>query len=54
MHKPCSEEGCSELLNQRQQAKLQWLQDPGEINGDNVNSSHFSNNKEGISERQNS
>jgi hypothetical protein len=25
------------LLNQRKQAKLQWLQDPSEINGDNPN-----------------
>jgi hypothetical protein len=30
-------EGCSELLDQRKQAKLQWLQDPSEINGDNLN-----------------
>jgi hypothetical protein len=28
-------EGCSKLLDQRKQAKLQWLQDPSEINGDN-------------------
>jgi hypothetical protein len=32
-HKPWFGEGCSELLDQRKQAKLQWLQDPGEING---------------------
>jgi hypothetical protein len=36
-HKPWFEEGCSELLDQRKQAKLQWLQDPSEINGDNLN-----------------
>jgi hypothetical protein len=30
-------ERCSELLDQLKQAKLQWLQDPGEINGDNLN-----------------
>jgi hypothetical protein len=35
-HKPWFDEGCSELLNQRKQAKLQWLQDPSEINGDNL------------------
>jgi hypothetical protein len=29
--------GCSELLDQRKQAKLQWLRDPNEINGDNLN-----------------
>jgi hypothetical protein len=26
-HKPWFDEGCSELLDQRKQAKLQWLQD---------------------------
>jgi hypothetical protein len=30
-------EGCSKLLDQRKQAKLQWLQDPSEVNGDNSN-----------------
>jgi hypothetical protein len=35
-HKPWSDEGCSELLDQRKQATLQWLQDPNEINGDNL------------------
>jgi hypothetical protein len=29
--------GCSKLLHKRKQAKLQWLQDPSEINGDNLN-----------------
>jgi hypothetical protein len=33
-HKPWFDERCSKLLDQRQQAKLQWLQDPSEINGD--------------------
>jgi hypothetical protein len=36
-HKPWFGEGCSELLDQRKEAKLQWLQDPSEINGDNMN-----------------
>jgi hypothetical protein len=36
-HKPWFDEGCSKLLDQRKQAKLQWLQDPNEINGDNLN-----------------
>jgi hypothetical protein len=27
-HKPWFNEGCSKLLDQRIQAKLQWLQDP--------------------------
>jgi hypothetical protein len=35
-HKPCLDEGCSKLLDQRKQAKFQWLQDPSEINGDNL------------------
>jgi hypothetical protein len=30
-HKPWFDKGCSK------QAKLQWLQDPSEINGDNLN-----------------
>jgi hypothetical protein len=39
-HKPSFDERCSKLLDQRKQAKLQWLQDPSEIrvNGDKLNS----------------
>jgi hypothetical protein len=36
-HKPWFDEGCSKLLDQRKEVKLQWLQDPSEINGDNLN-----------------
>jgi hypothetical protein len=36
-HTPWLDEGCSKLLDQREQAKLQWLQDPSKINGDNLN-----------------
>jgi hypothetical protein len=36
-HKPWFDEGCSELLDPRKQAKLQWLQNPSEINGDKLN-----------------
>jgi hypothetical protein len=49
--KPWFDEGCSKLLDQRKQAKLHWLQDPSEINGDNLNSvrretrRHFRNKK---------
>jgi hypothetical protein len=49
--KPWFDEGCSKLLDQRKQAKLQWLQDPSEINGDNLKnvrpetSTHFRNKK---------
>jgi hypothetical protein len=34
--KPWFDEGCSKLLDQRKKLKLQWLQDPSEINGDNL------------------
>ena len=49
-HKPWFDEGCSKLLEQRKQAKLQWLQDPSEIHRDNLNircetSRHFRNRK---------
>jgi hypothetical protein len=39
------------IIDQRKQTKLQWLQDPSEINGDNLNnlrreaSRHFTNKK---------
>ncbi|PNF33805.1 hypothetical protein B7P43_G10012 [Cryptotermes secundus] len=35
-HKPWFDDGCSKLLDQRKQAKLQWLQDPSELNRDNL------------------
>jgi hypothetical protein len=50
-HKPWLDEGWSKLLDQRKQAKLQWLQDPSEVNGDILNnvrheaSRHFRNKK---------
>jgi hypothetical protein len=50
-HKPWFDEGCSELLDTRKQAKLQWLQYLSEIKGDNLNnvrreaSRHFRNKK---------
>jgi hypothetical protein len=53
-HKPWFDERCSELFDQRKQAKLQWLQDPSEINGDTLNDKrreargHFRNKKENI------
>jgi hypothetical protein len=36
-HKPWFNEEYSKLLDQRKQAKLEWLQDPSEIKGDNLN-----------------
>jgi hypothetical protein len=50
-HKPWFDGGCSKLLDQRKQAKLQRLQNPSEVNGDNLNnvrrevSRHFRNKK---------
>jgi hypothetical protein len=36
-HKPWFDKECLKLLDQRKQAKLQWLQNPSKINGDNLN-----------------
>jgi hypothetical protein len=36
-HKAWFDKGCSKLLDQKKHAKLQWLLDPSEINGDNLN-----------------
>jgi hypothetical protein len=50
-HKSWFDEGNSKLLDQKKQAKLQWLQVPRVINGDNLNnvrreaSRHFRNKK---------
>jgi hypothetical protein len=50
-HKLWFDEGCSKLFDRRKQGQLQWLQDPSEINGDNLNnvkreaSRHFRNKK---------
>jgi hypothetical protein len=50
-HKSWFDEGCSKLLDQGKEAKLQWLQNPSEIYGDNLNnvrreaSRHFRNKK---------
>jgi hypothetical protein len=34
---PWLDKGCSKLLDEKKQAKFHWLQDPSEINGDNLN-----------------
>jgi hypothetical protein len=50
---------CSKLTDQRKQAKLQWLQNPSQINGDSLKnlrsetSKTCGNKKKGIFERQN-
>jgi hypothetical protein len=36
-HKPWFDKGYSKVSDQRKQAILQWFQDPGEMNGDNLN-----------------
>jgi hypothetical protein len=35
-YKPWCDEKSSELIYQRKQAKLQWLQNPSQINGHNL------------------
>jgi hypothetical protein len=56
-HKPWSDE-CSKLIDRRKQAKLQWLQNPNQENGDNNDnvrregSRIFRTKKKGISEKQ--
>jgi 5-methylcytosine-specific restriction endonuclease McrBC GTP-binding regulatory subunit McrB len=50
-HKLWFDKECSESLDQRKQAKLQWIHDSSEINGDNLynarheSSRHFKNKK---------
>jgi hypothetical protein len=52
-HRPWFGEGCSKLLDQRKQGKLQWLHDPSETDEDNLNnvrceaSKYFRNTKRG-------
>ena len=36
-HKPCFGEECLHFLDQRKQAKMQWLQDQSQRNVDNLN-----------------
>ena len=50
-HKPWFDEECLLFLDQRKQAKMQWVQDPNQSNADNLNtercesSRHFRNKK---------
>jgi hypothetical protein len=51
-HEPWIEEGCSKLSEQKKQAKLQWLHDTSEINGNYLNNvrsegSRYFRNKKG-------
>jgi hypothetical protein len=38
-NKPWFDDECSKLIDQQKQAKLQWLQNPGQINRDNFQNS---------------
>jgi hypothetical protein len=55
MHLTWFDDACSQLLHKRKEAKLQSLQDPNEMNGDNLNnagtaaSRSFGNNRRGQS-----
>ena len=50
-HKSWSDEECLGILDQRKQAKMQWIQDPSQSNVDNLNnvrrdaSRHFRHKK---------
>jgi hypothetical protein len=50
-HKPWFDEECLGILEQRKEAKMQWIQDPSQSNADNLNnvrrdaSRHFRNKK---------
>jgi hypothetical protein len=50
---------CSKLIDRRKQAKLQWLQNPSQVNGDKMDnvrreaSRTFRTKKKEISEKQN-
>jgi hypothetical protein len=58
-HKPWSDDTCSKLIDRRKQAKLQWLQNPSQVNRDNMDnvrreaSRTFRTKKKRISEKQN-
>jgi hypothetical protein len=44
-HEPFFDEGCSKSLDQRKQSKLQWLQNPSKINGDNLYNVRYEANR---------
>jgi hypothetical protein len=55
-HKPWFDKECSKFLDQRKQAKMQWLQNPNQSNVDNLHdirheaSKHFRSKKKEYSE----
>jgi hypothetical protein len=44
-NKPWFDEKCSKLRDEWKQAKLQWLQNPSQINGDNLQNSRCENSR---------
>jgi hypothetical protein len=56
-YKPWFDEECLKLVYRRKQAKLQWLQDPGVVNEDNLSNvrreAGRQEQEKGIFERQN-
>ena len=36
LHEPWFDDECSKLSDKKKQVKLQWLQDPSQINADNL------------------
>jgi len=40
-HKPWFDEECLGFLDQRKQAKMQWVQDPSQSNADNLNNVRY-------------
>jgi hypothetical protein len=59
MRKPWFDDEFSKLIDRRKQAKLQWLQYPTQVNGDNMDNVSpeatrtFRTKKKGIYEKQN-
>ena len=43
-HKPWFDKECVDFLDQRKQAKMQWIQDPSQSNVDNLNNINNNNN----------
>jgi hypothetical protein len=50
---PLLHKGYSKLLDQRKQARLQWLQDPSQINGDKFNNITRESNRYFRGQREN-
>ena len=44
-HRPSFDDECLGFLDQRQQAKMHWLQDPSHIDVDNLNSVRYEANR---------